>query len=263
MMPIVRMTLQRTMRSTIAWSLAMVAVMTLYSSFWPTFNQPDVLDAVLGQFPDGLLNAFGFQAMTTGGGYMNGTFFGVLGYFVGSAAVVAWGADAVGTSEESGDLELTLSHRVSRSQLMFEQVGALILRIVIVCAIISMAIAANNAVFDMGMSGGDIAAQVASFGSLLILFGCVALAAGAVTGRRGPALGAGAAIAVWAFLSKAIAAMKDSVAWLHRLSPFSWAYKNEPYANGFDWAGIGALLGTAAVVVVLGWLVFLRRDIKA
>ena len=81
MMPIVRMTLQRTMRSTIAWSLAMVAVMTLYSSFWPTFNQPDVLDAVLGQFPDGLLNAFGFQAMTTGGGYMNGTFFGVLGYF--------------------------------------------------------------------------------------------------------------------------------------------------------------------------------------
>ena len=93
------------------------------------------------------------------------------------------------------------------------------------------------------------------------LFAAVALAAGAITGARSWAIGAGAGVAAASFVVQAVANNSEDLADLERFSPFFWAYGQSPLGNGFDAPGLALLWGFALAFVAVATFALRRRDI--
>ena len=71
---------------------------------------------------------------------------------------------------------------------------------------------------------------------------------------------AGAGVAVYGYALNALGNQSEDLAWLHAFSPYSWAYSESPLENGWDGL-IWLNWAVTAVVLLIGWLVFRRRDV--
>jgi ABC-2 type transport system permease protein len=118
-----------------------------------------------------------------------------------------------------------------------------------------------SAVFDMGIGLGDILTGSLSMVLLGVEFGWLALAVGAVTGRRAVALGVSGAAAVAAYVLYALGLMVDSLEPWQPLSPFQQALGDGPVGAAPP-ATLGWVLlaGVAAMAVAVP--VFDRRDLR-
>ncbi|MEC5182100.1 hypothetical protein RCH07_003475 [Arthrobacter sp. CG_A4] len=99
------------------------------------------------------------------------------------------------------------------------------------------------------------------FAGLALLSASSALFAGALTGRKTYGLAAGAGVAVLGYAFNAVGRQSKDVEWLLDLSPYSWAYGNNPVANGADWAAAGWLWGISVLLVALSAVALDRRDV--
>lgn len=243
------------------FSVALVAVMSIYFSVYQTFGDWTAMTAMLGQLPSVFLDAFGFNDITSGAGWAQSTFFGLLGMFVLMAFAITRGSALIAGDEESGMLELTLARSVSRGQVYAVRGLVLVLQLAILTAVAGISLDVWNSVGSMGIDATNYAPQLLAFFGTGLVCGVGAYAIGAITGVRGAANGAGAAIAVGAFLFNAVGSMGTDWEWMHWFSPVSWAFANRPLANGWDVPGLLALAALALVVGGTGWAVFRRRDV--
>ncbi len=263
-MPLLIQFLRAGARSLMIWAVALVAVLAMYLSFFPSLGgAASGMAALVDQLPESMVKAVGYDQISTGAGYAQSTFFGLLGFFLGTAAAVAWGTRAVAGDEESGMLELTLAHPVSRVQLVMERTLAIVIRLAALGVVLGLALAAMSGPFELELEGGHIVAVVSAWVLLTLTIATAALMGGAVFGSRIAALGIGAGVAVLAFLLNALGAQSEENAWMSDISPFSWAYGERPLAQGWDGGGLGLLAALAAVFVAIALLVFARRDLRS
>lgn len=261
-MPIFVQTMREGWRGLILWAVALLAIMSLYLSFYQSMGGEGQMQVFIDQLPQGMVDAFGFEDIGSGAGWAQSTFFGLLGLFVLSAAAIVWGTRAIAGDEESGMLELTLAHRVSRSQIYWERALALVLRVVLVCVVVAAGLLLFNEVVSLELDLANVLPQLLAYGGVGLACGAAALAVGGLTGRRGLAIGVGAAVIVLGFLLNAVGNMGEDNGWMHDLSIVSWAFQNRPLANGWDWPGLGLIYGFTAVLLLAGWVGFTRRDVQ-
>lgn len=259
--PIWAMAMKTSARSTAIFSVALVIVMSIYLSVYESMGNSDAMNTLLAQFPDSFTSAFGMQDLGSGAGWAQTTFFGLLGLFLIIAAAVAAGARAIAGDEESGMLELTMSRAVSRTGLYLGRLASMITMILVLTVVSGISLVVWNNLVSLSIEGANMLPQLTAFFGIALLCGSLALAAGAATGSRSTAVGSGTAMAVAAFLLNAVGNVKASWGWMHTVSPISWAYQNRPLANGWDLGGIALLYGASVVLLILGWFVFVRRDI--
>ncbi|MCC2592063.1 ABC transporter permease [Tessaracoccus sp. OS52] len=262
-MPIFIQVMRESWRGVIYWGLALLAVMSLYLSFYSSMGNAEGLQLMMNQLPEGMTAAFGFRDIGSGAGWAHSTFFGLLGLFILSAACISWGARAIAGDEEEGMLELTLAHRVSRTQLYLERLLGMVFRLLLLGVIVAGGLVLLDGPAGLELDFGNIPPQVVAYLGVGLVCGTCALAVGAVTGDRGRATGAGAAVLVGGFLLNALANVDEGNEWMATISPVSWAYENRPLINGWDFEGIALLYGLTAVLVLVGWLGFTRRDVTA
>lgn len=261
-LPILRWQLRSGARSLIGWSLGLIAVMVLYLPVFPSVQTPEVSD-LINSLPQGIIDAMGLEMITSGAGYTQATYFNLLGFLIAAMACVTWGAQFIAGAEESGRLELTMSHAVSRTQYISESLGTLIVRVFVLCAVTVLGLLVMNGPAELSLNAGNIVVTTIAWGALAFLCGVTALTVGAVTGRQTWAVGAGAAVAVAAYAFDAVASSSTNFEWLSAISPYHWAFGNDPLATGDAWGGIGLLCGLSAVLFLVGLLVFRRRDLNA
>lgn len=262
-MPILVQSLRESWRAFLLWAAALLVVMSLYLSLFTTMFTGSGMEQLIGELPDGIVSAFGFQDISSGAGYAQSTVFGMLGMFILSAAAISWGTRAIAGDEETGMMELTLAHRVSRTQVYWERAAALVLRVLGLVALVGVALLIINEPFGLHIDTANFLPELLAFMGIAVVCGALALGVGGITGSRAASLGAGAVVLVGGFLLNALANMSADLEWLYALSPMSWAYKNRPLLEGWDPAGLALLYGVAAVFAVAGWVVFTRRDIRS
>ncbi|MET0888251.1 MAG: ABC transporter permease, partial [Mycetocola sp.] len=107
---------------------------------------------------------------------------------------------------------------------------------------------------------GPLFAAAGAFVGLGLLATSASIAVGGISGRRSWSLGAGAAVAVYGYTVNALGNQAEDLEWLHDYSPFSWAYGADPLTDGWD-SRIWLVYGVAALLLIIGWLVFRRRDV--
>jgi ABC-2 type transport system permease protein len=246
-------------RSLLLWSVALSAIATMYISFYPLMGVEDMA-AMVENLPEAMVNAFGYDEIATPAGYITSTVYGLLGPILLSVFAIATGTRLVAGQEEDGTLELELTAPIGRVQVLLERLGALWLNVAVLVGVLTLVIIALVAVLDLDVAIGNIVAGSLGLFLLILGFGTLALAVGAISGRRAIGLGAAAAFAVIAFMLDAIGPTIEA-AWMTTVSPFSWYLEERPLFTGFDWQGLALLATVPLVAAVAGVARFARRDL--
>jgi ABC-2 type transport system permease protein len=248
-------------RSLGGWTVAIVAVAAMYSAFWPSVRGPQMQDA-LKNYPKGVLEAFNYNDLTSPAGYLGSSVFGLLVPLLMVVFTIAVGTRAVAGDEEAGTLDLLLAHPVSRTRAALQRYAALAASIVGISAVIWLVMVAVTGPAQLdGVSGGELAATAIQLALFAACFGALAFAIGAATGRKAPALGGAAGIAVLAYLANSVIPQVDGLQWTRRISPFHWYLGGEPLKNGLQLGDSALLLAVTVALVAAGTWAFNRRDI--
>ena len=247
-------------RGMLGWIIGIAAVLGLYLPLYPSIASPQMTQ-LINNLPAELVEVLGYADIVTGAGYVQASFFGLLGYALIAIATTAWGAAFIAGTEETGRLELTLAHAVGRVQYAIESVAALLAKILVLALVVYLIIWALNEPSELGLSAVNLLAVTSAWASLGLLSGTAALAVGALSGRRLWAIAAGAGVAVLGYIFDAVGKTTEDLQWLYNFSPHHWAYGNSPLAEGFDWAGLALLWGLCAVFIALTIFGLARRDI--
>lgn len=259
--PILRRSLADGWRSLLGWAVGIVAVLGLYLPIYPSLGGNGQLQDIIDTLPPELVNALGYDDIGSGAGYAQATFFSLLGFVLLVIASTAWGSAAIAGAEESGRLELALAHGVTRVGYAIESAVSILIRLVVLGAIAVGMILAMNEPAELELEPSNVLAAVVAL--VLLAFGSAsaALAAGALTGRRSIATGAGAGVAVVGYAMNALANQSEDLEGLRDWSPYGWAYRDEPLASGFDVPGLLLLGGLGLLLTVVAVVALHRRDI--
>jgi beta-exotoxin I transport system permease protein len=248
-------------RSLLGWAVAIAAVGVMYAAFWPTVNTPQMQQA-LRNYPQGVLEAFNYDDLTSPAGYLGSSVYGLLVPLLVAVFAIAYGTRAVAGDEEAGTLDLLLAHPVSRTRLVLQRFAALAAALVLVGAVLLLAMLAIAGPAELeGITAAEFAAataQLALFGACL---GALAFVVGAATGRKALTLGVAAGVAVLAYLANGVFPQVEGLAWTRDLSPWHWYLGGEPLKNGLQAGDSLLLLEVTLVLVAVGTLVFNRRDV--
>ncbi|MDH6236111.1 ABC transporter permease subunit [Cryobacterium sp. CG_9.6] len=236
-------------RSLIGWGLGLAAAASLYLPIFPSMNGNAQMQELINSLPPELTRSINYDQIGTGPGYVQATLFGLIGFMLLSIAGIAWGAAALGGDEESGQLELTLAHGVTRVQVALSRYAALVVKILGLTALTCVLVLLWNGPAELSIDGSNLLGTGMLFGGLILLSASVALFCGALTGRRIWGIGGGAAVAVVGYVFNAIGNQSSNVEWLHALSPYYWAFGHTPLSSGANW---GTVVVFSLVSVGLG-----------
>ena len=266
LLPIYRADMARRVKSTVAWSVAMAAVGTLYLSLWGSMYEAISAKAeIMKAMPPEVMKVFGPDMMETGAGFTHATYFTLLGFVLASVAAIQWGQGALAAVEQRGWLELMLAHGVGRGSLFRQTSAAALTRVLIIALVVGLTTAIWNGPGNLQLEWLNIFAEVASHAAFMLCTCLVALGVGAAWGTPGAAIAAGSLIPVLGYLLNAVAQINEDLKWAQDISPFHWAFGFGALSEGWSWdvaAGIGGLLALGLVVWSVGAVVFSKRDLR-
>ncbi len=258
-MPVLAGVLREQRRQVAVWCLTLALLSAMYISFYPSMGGTGMQDLV-DNMPEQLSTALGYDRLGTAAGWLTSTIYAFVVPVLLLVFAIATGSRLIAGDEESGDLELEAAAPLSRRQILIQRLLALWLATLTLVVTVTLVSYALVLALDMGISVGNIIAASTGLLLLVIGMGTVALAVGAVTGRRVIALGATAGLAVLAYVLDALGRVAQA-SWMNAISPFSWYLEHEPLTNGFDLRGI-VLLAAVPIVATAGALFqFNRRDL--
>ncbi len=248
-------------RSIAVWTLAIVIVGGGYAAFWPTIDSPGIQEA-LDSYPEGLLEALDYGDISTAAGYLAASVYGLIVAVLLVVYSVGAGARAIAGDEEAGTLDLIAAQPVSRVGLAVRRFAAFLVSVAIIVGVFWLAMLAlivPARLDDIPIAG--FAAMHAHLALFAAVFGALAFAVGAASGRRSLALGVGAGAAVLGYVANGIIPQRDGLEWVENLSPFDWLTGNDPLRRGLDGGDCALMIVVVLILVAVGSWGFNRRDI--
>jgi ABC-2 type transport system permease protein len=259
-LPLTRRALRESWRGLLGWMAGILATLGLYLPLYPSIAGPEML-SLIESLPDALIQALGYDQITSGAGYTQATFFGLLGFALLSIAAISWGAGAGGGHEESGRLELDLAHRVSRRGFVGQAFLTLTIKLFALGIFAGGVTAALNTPSQLDLSLVNLTWAVVGLVLLALATGTIALAGGLISGRRAGGVAAGATITIGGYVLNAVGNLVENLSWVSSLSPYTWAFGHQPLINGADPVGVTLLAGLAVIGVVVSLVALNRRDV--
>ncbi|MFP3914244.1 MAG: ABC transporter permease subunit [Actinomycetota bacterium] len=247
-------------RALLGWAVGLLAVSLIYGGFYPFAATPAYGD-LIANLPEGLAEAMGWSDISSPHGYLGSTVFGILGPILTIIFAIATGARAIAGDEESGSLELLITHPVTRTRVVVHRAIALILAVLGAGAIVFGAILVISGPIELELPMSHVAAASLQLALLACVFGSLAMLVGGVVGRRGLVLGVSAIAAVLSYLANGVAPMVDALAWMQDISPFYWFAGTDTLRDGLDPANAALLAGLSALFLLGSVIAFNRRDV--
>lgn len=244
--------------------LSSLAMLTI--AFVPTIrDSQDSVQELFEELPQGVLALFGssdIAELLTPVGVLNSRLYASVGAILVISLAISIGTRAIAGDEEAGRLELLLAHPIPRSRIVLDAVGAMVILVGIVALVLAIILLITNPIYDLELSIAGIVAANVGVVLLAVLHGCVALAVGALTGRRSITIGVSAAVVVAGFFLNGLSEAVPELNSVAEFLPFRWYLKANPLATGFDWPNLALLTLVTAVLVAIAIVAFDRRDIS-
>ena len=232
-------------------------------SLGPTYASlsPEALSAYQN-LPEEMLALVGGGDMSTPEGWYTLETFGLMAPLAVILVTAVMGAGALAGEESRRTMGLLLANPVSRSRIVVEKAATMALFGAAVGVATFAGVALGSELGGLGMSIGNIAAAAALQSLLGLVFGFLALALGAGTGRASVALYGAAGAALAFHLLTSLAKISDSLAGIAWLSPFHFYLGGDPLNAGMDWGNAVVLIALSAILFGLALALFQRRDIR-
>ena len=251
-------------RAFIWWTIGISVFMSIYMGVYGSIREnPEIYGAqALAKFPGALKDLMGgLQDFTSGAGYLQSVVYQLFVPFLFIACAMSAANRAIAQPEEAGTLELIVTLPIDRKRLILDRFVALVLGLLAVALVTLLLTWALAEAVGIGVPFGRILAAHTGVFLLGLFFGTLALAVGAATGHKAPAM---AAVGVWAVLGYAVVTVVkniEAVAWLKWVSPFHYYAQGQPLFQGLPVGDYLVLLGATAVLALTAILAFDRRDV--
>lgn len=252
-------------RSFLWWGLAVAVLAVITAASYPAVKDSAAsFDELMESMPEGLMQMMGAaEGITTPAGYLNSQFFSNIFPIVLLIFGIAAAAWTIAGAERDGTLEALLANPVHRWRVAVERfVGTTILLalLTLVATVVLIVLRVPFELADLSVSNLT-AAGVGSF-LLALLFTAIAFATGAATGSKGVAIAAGAGLATATYVIFGLSSLVDFFENLRWLAPWYWFLSPSPLTDGWTFPAIGAPLLVSVPVVVIGTVIFTRRDLR-
>ena len=218
--------------------------------------------AAFDNFPEELIALFGGGDLGTPEGWYTLETFGLMAPLSVILVTAVMGAGALAGEESRRTMALLLSNPIPRSRVVMEKAVTMVLFGIAVGVATFAGVALGSVLGGLGMSTGNIAATSALQVLVGLVFGALALALSAGTGRTGIAVFGAAGAALAFHLLTSLANITGAMSALERLSPFHYYLGSDPLTTGMDWGNAVVLLALAALLIGLSFVLFQRRDIR-
>ena len=256
-------TARRSRREVIGWSLGLVLLVAWIGAVFPSIRGNDTFSQLVEDYPEVLRRMLGLSGVdiTSGPGYLKTELFSFMLPLVLVIFGVAFGARALASEEESGTIDLLMSAPVPRRSVVLGKALAYALVAAVLDTVVFAAVWVASVAFGLGVAVARLAAAMAVVGLLAAHFTAIALAVGALTGRRATAIATASGLGVAGFVWNGLTPLTDTLAHWRSLSPFAWAFDNDPLAGSASVGSIALLTAAIMLWLAVAVLAFEQRDL--
>ncbi len=207
---ITRLDLLARRRSLTGYALGLAAYALVVVALYPAFKNTSSLDKLIQADPAAAA-LFGVTgSISSSGGWLDGNLYANFFPLILLLLTVGYGAASLAGQDEDGTLCMLTVLPVRRAAIVTQKIAAMAVQAAVLAAAVAACVIIGRS-FQLSVTAGDVAAVSAAAFLMAIDFGIVTMAAGAVTGRRGTAIGAGSALAAASYL---ISSLAPVVSWL-------------------------------------------------
>jgi ABC-2 type transport system permease protein len=247
----------------IGWGLGLALLGLIIVSFYDVFGeQQEQLQNMIANYPPEFLAFFGGDAtsMLTPAGYLKMYAFSMLPVILGIFAVLA-GSGLIVSDEECGRLDLIVTHPVGRTSLFFGRFLGLIGAVVSIMVIgwLGFCLLLDNSSLDF--SWGQFAIPFISLLVQILIYSALALLLSMFLPTRNLAATITGAVLVISYFMSSMAFMDVRLETVARFLPYNY-YQIALSFQELNLNWVAALLGICAMMVLLAWWRFERRDIR-
>lgn len=257
--PILTRILRNRRKALVIWALALAGVCGMYAGLYPMMEDMD-LEGMLKAMPPAMVEALGYDDMTSAAGYVGSAVYGLVGLVLLLVFAISNGARILAGDEDDGFLELELTGPLPRRSVYGQRLAALWAQVTAMVGVVFLTVVLIDAAEGLGMPKGDLLVGTAQLWLVVGFFGSLAFAAGAATGRKSIALGAAAGLAVVSWMFNAIGPTVD-LDWMATVSPIGWYMDGNPLTRGFHPLDTLLLVAASGITIAAGWWQFARRDL--
>jgi ABC-2 type transport system permease protein len=213
-------------------------------------------------FSPELLALFGGGDMGTPEGWYQIETFGMMAPIAVMVVTVTIGARALAGEEARNTMGLLLANPIGRSTVIYQKTVAMVFFAFVVGFATFAGVVGGSLLGNLGMSVGNIGATCLLLTLLGLVYGGVALALGAATGRTRIATFGTTGLALIAFVANGLLPFSENLSGLVKWQPFYYYLSSDPLMNGMHW-GHGAVLTVLTVALIaLSVVLFQRRDLR-
>ncbi len=250
-------------RSLLWWAVGLLCYAAMIAGLYSSVKSLPDLNQMIELAPKELMAAFigNMKDITSPAGYLNSQIFFFLAPLLFLIFAVGQGSAALAGEEEAGTLDLLLANPVSRPRVVLEKLGALMLMIAGLAAVLWGGLAAGAAFARIEISVGRMAEATVSVALLGLVFGALALAIGCATGSRSLSTGVTSALALATYLLNALGSIVAGLEPYRKLSPFYYQSAADPLVNGLNWGHAAMLIVLVVIFGAVALASFQRRDL--
>ena len=244
-------------RVILGWGVGLALFGAMY-----TLIYPEMADQISSLADLSVYEAMG-MSMATFEGYLASTSVLFIPVILGVYAVLN-ATKSLGGEEESGTLELLVTTRLKRFQIVTVKAVALVVMLFLILAIASGANAAIFAAIEIEteVTAGQLFWAVLSALPLLVAFTMIGLFLGAFMPSRRGAAAVATVVFIFSYFSEGLAGLVDSLRVLEPLSLFTYFDSSAGvFSQGVKASDLAVLLGVVVVFFGLTLLSFQRRNI--
>lgn len=248
-------------RALVGWSAGLAALAITLLALFPSIRGNASINKLLDAYPETFRTMFGVVDFTTGPGYLRSEVFSFTAPVLVVILAILWASDALAGEEERGTIDLLMANPIRRRRVVLEKWAAVCAGVAGVTAALGVVLGVGDAVLDLRVPADRLMAALVATGLLAVVFGTLALAVAAATGRRAVARGVTAAFAVASYL---VSSLGGAVAWLRPVRPASPWYHTlgiDPIGNGFGAWHLAVVAVLTLCLAGLAAAAFERRDL--
>ncbi len=212
------------------------------------------------EMPDAIRSIYGTDTSSRAG-LVLGAMFGLMAPLFVLVYSISGGTDASTGEERSQTLGLLLANPLSRTRVLLAKTAVIVLGVVLFCVATWGGIEAIAALTGTDTSEQQIPAACLHLAGLGLMFGGLALAIGAGTGRSiGSGIAAG--VAAVSYLVTTLLPTEPDLERYAKLTPWYLYSGGDPLNRGVDWPALVAMLLIAAGLTVVSVVLINRRDLR-
>jgi beta-exotoxin I transport system permease protein len=256
-----RLDISGRLRSLIGYSVGLALYSLVVVAIYPAFRHSTSLDTLVKN--DATAAAlFGITGkISSSGGWLNANIYANLFPLIMLLLTVGYGAAGIAGQDEDGTLCLLVTLPTRRARIVLQKICAMALQAGVLAAVVAAVVVVGRT-FELTSSFEDIISVTAAVLLVGLDLGILAMAVGALTGRRGTAIGLATALAAASYLVSSLAPVASWIRPARYASLFYWSVANNQITGGVSAVDFAVLIVVGVLACFAAVAAFGRLDVR-